>query len=146
MNALAIAAPRSRARPFIVLAFGVLLGLTVSSVGFTSYDEVHRMFTFSELRMFLAFLGGVTLTSLGFFALRSRRRAPPRPIHKGTVPGALLFGVGWALAGVCPGVVIAQLGEGRPFALLSAAGIVTGTLAYRVAQRRLFRRDRGSCQ
>lgn len=145
MNALAIATPRHHGRRVVVLGFGLLLGLTVSSVGFTSYEEVHRMFTFTDLRMFLAFLGGVTLTSLGFFALRRRRRVLPRPIHRGTIPGALLFGVGWALAGVCPGVVVAQLGEGRPFALLSAAGIVVGTLAYRAAHRRLFRWDRGRC-
>ena len=38
----------------------------------------------------------------------------------------MLFGIGWAVADVCPGPIAAQLGQGVPWALATAAGLVLG--------------------
>lgn len=42
----------------------------------------------------------------------------------GLVWGSALFGVGWALSGVCPGTALAQVGEGQ----LAGAVVVLGIL------------------
>jgi uncharacterized membrane protein YedE/YeeE len=55
---------------------------------------------------------------------------PPRPILKGTLLGGVLFGVGWALSGACPGVAVMQLGEGKLYALFILGGIVLGNWLY----------------
>ena len=42
------------------------------------------------------------------------------------VVGSVLFGAGWAVADACPGPIAAQLGQGVPWALATAAGLVLG--------------------
>jgi hypothetical protein len=44
--------------------------------------------------------------------------------------GGILFGVGWALSGGCPGVVLTQLGEGKLYALFALFGIGLGNWLY----------------
>jgi len=43
--------------------------------------------------------------------------------------GASLFGVGWALAGVCPGPALTNIAGGSPFALAALASVVAGVAA-----------------
>ncbi|HET9868995.1 MAG TPA: DUF6691 family protein, partial [bacterium] len=52
------------------------------------------------------------------------------PIDRKRLIGAFVFGAGWALAGICPGTVFAQLGEGKWSALFALAGLVAGVWAY----------------
>jgi uncharacterized membrane protein YedE/YeeE len=132
-------------RTLAVLVLGLLLGYTLARLGFTDYGQVQRMFTFADARLFLTFAGAVALTAAGFAALSGRARHPPRPLHKGVIAGALLFGIGWALTGACPGAALAQLGEGQLAALVTLGGICLGTLAYRRVHARWFRWDRGGC-
>jgi hypothetical protein len=129
-----------------MVGFGLLLGFSLSCMGFTDYGEVHAMFTFTDLRLFLTFVAGVTLTGLGFLALRGGLRLSPRRLHKGSIAGGAVFGLGWALTGACPGVVFAQLGEGKALALVTLAGVLLGNWIYGKAHARWFRWDAGSCE
>ena len=120
-----------------LVAMGALLGFALSNIGFTSWDEVHAMFTFADLRLFLTFAVGVTVLTAAFAVLRARARArgralewPPRPFHRGTLAGGAIFGLGWALSGACPGVIFTQIGEGKLYALLSLAGVFAGNALY----------------
>jgi uncharacterized membrane protein YedE/YeeE len=126
------------ARRLAALALcGVGLGFALSRMGFTRFEEVHAMFTFADLRLFLVFAFGVLLTGIGFLPARLRA-LPKKTFHRGTVPGAILFGLGWAVCGACPGVVLAQLGEGQVHGLVIAAGVAAGVLVHRrVASRML---------
>jgi hypothetical protein len=105
---------------------GLILGFALGNIGFGDFGEVHRMFTFADLRLFLTFCGGVAITAAGVALYRRRHPLPPRTLHRGTVIGSVLFGAGWALSGACPGIVLVQLGEGRLYGLLTLAGILTG--------------------
>ncbi len=130
----------------LLAAFGLALGFTLSSAGFSDWAEIHRMFTFglleggpgaASLRLLLAFAGAVGLAMAGFFLLARRDALPARPITRATVPGALLFGAGWALCGACPAAALVQLGEGKVAALATVAGMVGGLRLHRAARRRL---------
>lgn len=46
------------------------------------------------------------------------------------VVGGLLFGIGWAIAGYCPGTSIGALAEGRIHALWAVLGMLTGAALY----------------
>jgi uncharacterized protein len=118
--------------PLRLTLLGALLGFSLSRIGFTSWDEVHAMFVFADLRMFLSFALGVTLLSGAFYLIEKRTEPawPPRPIHRGTLIGGVLFGAGWAISGGCPGVVLTQLGEGKLYALFALAGIAMGNALY----------------
>ena len=105
---------------------GLLLGFTVARLGFTDFNELHKMLLFRDPRLLLAFAGGVTLTIILFALLRGRLKLEPVRFHPGTIPGAVLFGVGWAITGACPGVALIQLGQGAWPAFASFTGILVG--------------------
>lgn len=123
------------------------LGFALSRIGFSSWDEVHQMFTFSELRMTLVFALGVAILAPAWVLVRRFQGAvwPTRAIHKGTFVGGLLFGAGWALSGACPSIALVQIGEGQLAAFVTLAGVLLGNLLYGVVHARWFRWDTGSC-
>ncbi|MFS8115124.1 YeeE/YedE family protein [Rhizobium jaguaris] len=92
----------------------------------------------------LAFvMGGALIPSSIAYAIKRRRirpafdaefHVPPsRTIDSRLVSGAVLFGLGWGLVGLCPGPAIASLVTGRWEAILFAAAMLVGMFAYRVA-------------
>jgi uncharacterized protein len=135
-----------RTRGAILLAniiTGLALGYTVTNIGFGDYAELNRMFTFQDLRMFLSFAGAVVIIVCVFALLRVRRT--PGRIHAGVVPGAVLFGTGWAISGGCPAIPIIQVAGGYLPAVVTIVGVVVGIRLCRWANARYFHLDRGSC-
>jgi hypothetical protein len=122
---------------------GLTLGYTVTNIGFGDYAELNRMFTFQDLRMLLAFAAAVVIIVMVFALLRVRRT--PRRIHAGVIPGAVLFGTGWAISGGCPAIPIIQVASGYLPAFVTIAGIVVGIRLCRWANTRYFHLDSGSC-
>ena len=126
---------------------GFLLGVALHFVGFGDFSEVHAMFALEDLRLILTFAVAVAVTSVGIHLARPQERAklPRGKVHPGIIPGAALFGIGWALTGGCPGVIFVQLGEGQLIAIVTLVGVLAGNLLYGRAHRRFFRWDTGSC-
>ena len=44
--------------------------------------------------------------------------------------GGLLFGVGWSIAGMCPGPILVNIGEGKVYAVAALAGALIGAGAF----------------
>jgi hypothetical protein len=135
-----------RTRGSVLLAniiAGLALGFTVTNIGFGDYTELHRMFTFQDLRMFLSFAGAVVIIVVAFALLRVRGTAGR--IHAGVIPGAVLFGTGWAISGGCPAIPIIQVASGYLPALVTIAGVIVGIRLCRWGNTRYFHLDRGSC-
>jgi uncharacterized membrane protein YedE/YeeE len=89
------------------------------------------MFMFDEAHLFLLAAMTTAVAALGIAVLlRSPLgegvRAMPRRIHRGSVLGGIIFGVGWGLSGSCPGTALAQIGSGHTVALVTAAGVLLG--------------------
>ena len=85
----------------------------------------------------LAFVmgGAVGVGLVAFFVARRRRvsllGAPmqlpaARGIDRRLVGGSLLFGIGWGVAGFCPGPALVALGMGSVKALLFVAAMLVG--------------------
>ncbi|WP_112465230.1 YeeE/YedE thiosulfate transporter family protein [Streptomyces triticisoli] len=135
-----------RTRGAVLLAniiTGLALGYTVANIGFGDYAELNRMFTFQDLRMFFSFAGAVGIIVCVFAVLRVRRT--PGRIHAGVIPGAVLFGTGWAISGGCPAIPIIQVAGGYLPALVTVVGVAVGIRLCRWANARYFHLDRGSC-
>jgi hypothetical protein len=129
-----------------IALLGVTLGVVVSAAGLSDWGEVHRMFslgigmggpTAANLRLVLAFGGAVALSVAGFRAFARHDAIPVKPIRSGTVPGAILFGAGWAISGTCPAGALTQLGEGKVLALVSLGGILLGARLHDALRKRL---------
>ena len=118
-----------------VIFFGILFGFVLCRVGATDYDAIHGMFMFTDLRLAGVIGTAVALSAVGFTYARLRQAhtlggAPifltQKQMTPYLVPGALLFGVGWALSGTCPGTSLAQVGEGHWSGIAIFVGIVVG--------------------
>lgn len=91
-------------------------------------------------------MGGAILVGVGAFALAARRTATflggaldlpnSRIIDRRLVLGGLLFGVGWGLAGFCPGPAIVSLGSGQPKAAVFVLAMLAGMAIFELAERR----------
>jgi uncharacterized membrane protein YedE/YeeE len=99
----------------------------------------------------LAFvMGGAILVGIFAFALASRRTRSflggamhlptRRDIDLRLLGGAALFGVGWGLAGFCPGPALVSLGSGQDKAAVFVAAMLGGMLIYEAAERLVARR------
>ena len=55
------------------------------------------------------------------------------------IAAGLLFGIGWSLAGMCPGPILVNIGEGKIYALAALAGALVGAGAFGAAYPALQR-------
>ena len=101
------------------IALGALFGFILSRTGATDYDAIAGMFRLTDLHLFGVIGLAVAVSAAGFFGARHRGlRArngellllTRKPMTRGLVAGALLFGVGWGVSGTCPGTSLAQIG------------------------------------
>jgi len=95
----------------------------------------------------LAFVmaGAIAVGALAF-ALARRRSASllgapiklpaGREIDRRLVTGSALFGVGWGIAGFCPGPALVSLGAGNHKAMLFVAAMLAGMAIFELLERR----------
>lgn len=105
-----------------VLICGTLFGLGLSVSAMIQPEVVLSFLRFEDFGLLLV-LGCATGMTLLAYQLAPRFRAKPimadfygkKPMEgmKRTLLGALFFGIGWGLSGVCPGPAIAGLGAGN---------------------------------
>ena len=121
-------------------AVGFVFGVTLSWTGMSSPEVIREALLFQDAYLYLMFASAVLTATVGTRLLRARGvRAlltgeqiswsvqPPQPRH---IWGSLLFGVGWAISGACPGPIATQLGQGVAWALFTTAGVVVGILLF----------------
>ncbi|MBQ5947516.1 DUF6691 family protein [Massilia sp. ST3] len=91
-------------------------------------------------------MGAALLAAAPAYALAKRRRRsllgePLRlpsatAISRRLVLGSLVFGIGWGIAGYCPGPALASLATGGWKPLLFVAAMLAGMAVYELAERR----------
>jgi uncharacterized membrane protein YedE/YeeE len=128
------------------LLLGVVFGLLLSLGGATTYDYHAQLFLFEDLRLMMIIGGAVATAGVGIwllkkFNLRALHGAQPieftgKPFKPGLMLGAVLFGIGWGMSAACPGTVPAMLGEGKLAAVFTIVGILLGTWAYGLMQKK----------
>jgi hypothetical protein len=112
----------------IGLAIGVLFGFLLQKGGVTDYDVIIGQLLLADFTVLKVMLSAVVTGTLGVHLLRSLGlvRLHPKPGSLGTsVVGGLIFGVGFAVLGYCPGTVAGAVGQGFLDALF---GGIAGTL------------------
>ena len=122
-----------------LLGFGILFGFTLSRVGASEFDLIFNMFTGANLKLVGVILMAIIVGLVGMQLLKkqnitTRSGQPIKISHKKlgrwSLLGAALFGIGWGMAGACPGTVLAQLGEGKIFSFFTFGGMIYGTYIY----------------
>jgi len=129
-------------RKLAFLMFGLVFGFTLSRVGASDYNLIYEMFTGKNLKLafvictaiITGFTGLRVLFALGGKDYKGQAiTVKQKPLNKFNVLGGIIFGLGWAISGACPGTVLAQIGEGKVLGLFSFAGMVLGTYLFAMA-------------
>jgi uncharacterized membrane protein YedE/YeeE len=131
----------------LYLVLGTIFGFVLSRSGAADYNYIQGMFLFERFQLYGILATGVLVTAPGLWALqRWGRTVTGQPIHvelkrmhRGTVVGSLIFGVGWSLTGMCPGPILVNIGEGKIYALAALAGAVVGAALFGTSYERLQR-------
>jgi hypothetical protein len=119
------------------LAMGVAFGFLLEKARVFEPAVILGQFQMRSFLMLRVFLAAVTAGLLVLAVLVGFGWASLSP--KATLPvadlvGGLILGVGIALAGACPGTVLAQIGAGYKDAWLTLAGGLSGALAFTYAE------------
>lgn len=132
---------------FLYVLFGAAFGFVLSRSGAADYNYIQRMFLFESFQLYGIIGTAVVLTAVGLRIAKRYGRTvfgqpiaiETKPLHRGNVFGGLLFGIGWSLAGMCPGPIIVNIGEGKLYAVAALAGALTGAGAFGALYQRLQR-------
>ncbi len=122
------------------LAAGLLFGMGLMLSGMTNPGEVLGFLDWSGVWSpdLIGVLGSAVLVSLiGFQIARRMERPwfeaefpalPRKSIDRPLLIGAMLFGIGWGLAGYCPGPALASLALGNEEVLVFLGAMLCGGL------------------
>lgn len=125
-------------------ASGALFGVGLAMSGMT---DPRRVLGFLDIfgdfdPTLLLVLGGAVMTTLVLFRFVLRRGTPVlastfqlsslRHIDRQLIGGAALFGIGWGIAGYCPGPALAGLGIGSIEALWFVPAMLAGMWLHRM--------------
>jgi hypothetical protein len=113
------------------LAFGILFGFLLHKGGVTKYDVIVGQLLLTDFTVLKVMLSAVVTGMIGVYMMESLGWIQ-LSIKRGSVGknviGALIFGVGFALLGYCPGTIAGAIGNGYLDAITGGlAGILLGT-------------------
>ena len=125
----------------VYLGLGILFGLALTKGEAISWYRIQEMFRFQSFHMYGIMFSGL-LTAMLLLAIVRRREMrssvgdpvtlPPKLLGSGRRywMGGFIFGIGWALAGACPGPFFALVGSGLGVMLLAILAALAGTWTY----------------
>ena len=125
---------------------GITFGFVLTRSEVISWFRIQKMFRFEEAYMYLiiataVFVGAISVLILKRFGLKSVNKEEldfsGKVLNKGTIIGGIIFGIGWAITGACPGPIYAQIGAGEYAAVSTLVGALSGSLLYNILKEKL---------
>ncbi|MBN1885540.1 MAG: YeeE/YedE family protein [Candidatus Krumholzibacteriota bacterium] len=127
----------------LALASGILFGVLLQKGGATEYDVIIGQLLLSDFTVLKIMLSAVVVGTVGVHLLKSLGLAElhPKPGSAGqSIVGSLIFGLGFATLGYCPGTVAGAVGQGSLDALVGGVvGILIGAGIFAALYPRLQR-------
>ena len=118
---------------------GIFFGFVLTKAEVISWYRIQEMFRFQSFHMYgiigsAIVVGIITNQIIQKFKIKSIDGEPitlkPKNPHKGTFIGGIIFGLGWALTGACPGPLFALIGNGYLIIIVPLLSAVLGTWTY----------------
>ena len=125
---------------------GIYFGIVLTKAEVISWFRIQEMFHFQSIHMFgiiglAVVVGAISVLLIKKFNLKSFGgediRLISKEYHKGLLPGGIIFGLGWALTGACPGPLFALVGNGVEVMLVAIVSATAGTFVYGVVKDKL---------
>jgi len=134
-------------RSIIYLLIGIFFGIIMFKSEAASWFRIYEMFQFKAFHMY-GIIGSAV--GLGIIVVQSIKRFKIKSFYgeqivfnrkdKGIsryLIGGTIFGLGWALAGACPGPMFTLIGAGYIPILVVIIAAVFGTFVYGLLQNKL---------
>lgn len=124
---------------FKYLAVGVVFGIVFVKAEVVSWFRIQEMFRLQSFHMY-GVIGTAVIVGLISVWLIKRFRIKtihgeeihfhPKKFNKGQIIGGVMFGLGWAMTGACPGPLFAQIGTGVLVVAVVLLSAIAGTWVY----------------
>jgi hypothetical protein len=134
-------------RTVIYLVIGILFGITMFKSEAASWFRIYEMFKFESFHMY-GIIG--TAVGLGVLIVWLIKKFDIKSFYGETIDfppkaksitrylvGGIIFGLGWALAGACPGPMYTLVGVGVIPILVVIIASVLGTFVYGLLKDKL---------
>lgn len=128
------------------LLVGILFGLFLVKAEVISWFRIQEMFRLQSFHMY-GVIGSAVLTGIISIWLIKKLGIKTvygesitfhkKEFNKGQIYGGLLFGLGWAITGACPGPIFAQLGTGISVVVVTLISAIGGTWVYGLLRNKL---------
>lgn len=125
---------------------GIYFGIVLTKAEVISWFRIQEMFHFQSIHMFGIIGSAVVVGAISVFLIKKFNlksfggediRLISKEYHKGLLPGGIIFGLGWALTGACPGPMFALVGNGVEVMLVAIVSAIAGTFVYGVVKDKL---------
>jgi uncharacterized membrane protein YedE/YeeE len=125
---------------------GLLFGIIFVKAEIISWFRIQEMFRFQSFHMFgiigsAVVVGIISIWAIKKFNIKTIYGEPiviqTKTFNKGNVIGGLLFGLGWAITGACPGPLYAQIGNGSWVVIVTLLSAISGTWVYGLIREKL---------
>ena len=124
---------------FKYFAAGILFGIVLVKSEVISWFRIQEMFRLQSFHMYgvigsAVVTGMISVWLIKKFNIKTIHGEPivfhPKKFNKGQVIGGIIFGLGWAMTGACPGPLFAQIGAGFFTVIIVLLSAVAGTWVY----------------
>ena len=128
------------------LLVGIAFGIVFVKAEIISWFRIQEMFQLTSFHMYgvigtAVVVGGISVQIIKRFGLKTIGGEPitieDKTFSKGQIYGGLIFGLGWAITGACPGPLFAQIGSGYVVVLVTLLSALLGTWTYGYFQEKL---------
>lgn len=130
------------------LLSGLIFGLGLILAGMANPAKVLAFLDLAGLwdpSLALVMGGGIAMGSLAFALARRRTQSllglpmqlpTSRQLDRRLIGGSVTFGIGWGLAGICPGPALVLLGSGSYKGMIFVVAMLAGMGAFEILERR----------
>ena len=129
------------------LFIGILFGIILSKAEVISWYRIYEMFKFQSFHMYGIIGSAIALGMVLFYFFKKGsiktqtgdkiEIAPKKKGFSRNIIGGILFGLGWALAGACPGPMFILLGRGVVSIIVVIFGALLGVFLYHAIKNKL---------
>jgi len=121
------------------LVAGLVFGVLLSKAEVISWFRIQEMFRFESFHMYGIIGSAVVVGIISVWLIKKldvktiygeKIEFHPKKFNKGQIIGGLIFGLGWAMTGACPGPMFAQAGSGFSVIAVMILSAIAGTWVY----------------
>lgn len=118
---------------------GILFGIIFVKAEIISWFRIQEMFRLQSFHMYGVIGSAVVVGLISVWLIKKFKIKTihgeqisfvKKTFNKGQIYGGLLFGLGWAVTGACPGPLFAQIGSGATVIAVTLLSAITGTWVY----------------